>query len=109
MSFGQNPYQGRGSYDSVPWPRIPVYAHGSPTYTNDNDMYSAKYLPKIEREKKDYFRGSNEPALRNAQAHYWDDPDNLYGKRQFARTWTPCSYVVAAIFILFVLGIIFMK
>ncbi len=101
----------RGSYDSIPWPHTSAYSGGiGNNYINDNDKYSAKYLPRLEAEKANYFRGSNEEAmLRNPQgAKYWNDIDNLTYKTP-CKTLSSCSYVVGVLFILFVLVMIFMK
>jgi len=99
----------RGSYDSIPWPHTAPYSGGAPNYLNDNDMYSAKYLPRLEAEKMKYFKGSNEEALRNPQgAPYWNDKDNLLSKTP-CKSLSSCSYVVGMIFLLFVLVMVFMK
>lgn len=99
----------RSSYDSVPWNNTMPYSNGPPTYINDNDVFSAKYLTRLEKEKADYFKDSKDLELRNPQAKYWDDPDNIYSKSLYKYNCGVISYIPFIIFMIFIITIVFIK
>lgn len=100
--------------DAVPQPSVPMYAGPAPSYNFDNEMFSAKYLPTVEQDKKVYFRGTPDMYLRNpvADMRYWNQPGNITDRSPCDASALKTRYMfmaATAILVLFLLVMVMSK